>query len=334
MAQDLRREDRNVVATVGLACNVEVLMVVLGELLEEQLQKCVNVLSSIDGVGNRIRGVRVADIDWLVQENDRGVVVPRVWVVHRLQALADGRRAQLKEQTSQGRAARATVQPQNNRVVFGVVTRLKQPEEKVLVFILHIQITGVLLDRVHAQILGSGLGTDLVVGETGVGHMDVELGLSWSSLFRSCLELQLAHSFRELGEHFCPQLRGSRRKRFRRVVYVLGNLGKDVALLFVQGRNHLGITRRDIVNVGGHHVLEILQVGQAKLGHRKSIGAGGTSYSCGFGELHTFCGEREGWGQTEAIYRGAPIYRRQASRSYRVTFGHVEKVRVRAVLGK
>ena len=81
MAQDLRRENGNVVAGVGLAGDMKVLLSVLGELLEEEGEQGVDVLACSDGVGDAVAGVREADVDGLVEEDDVRVGVPAVFVV-------------------------------------------------------------------------------------------------------------------------------------------------------------------------------------------------------------------------------------------------------------
>lgn len=76
MRKDLGGEDGNVVTSVGLARDVERLASVLGELLEEEGQQSVDVLAGSDSVGDRAATVRIADVDGLVKEDDRGVGVP------------------------------------------------------------------------------------------------------------------------------------------------------------------------------------------------------------------------------------------------------------------
>lgn len=51
---------------VGFACDVEILVGVLGELLEEEGEESVDVLSSGDGVGDGGTAVGEADVDGLV----------------------------------------------------------------------------------------------------------------------------------------------------------------------------------------------------------------------------------------------------------------------------
>lgn len=127
VGQNLRSHDRDIVTSVGLASNVEVLLGVLGELLEEQGKESVDILASSNGVTDGGTAVGVADVDGLVEEDNRGIVVPRVVVVDGLDVLADGARTKFQKQSSEGGAARATVQPQDNGVVLGVVARLEEP---------------------------------------------------------------------------------------------------------------------------------------------------------------------------------------------------------------
>jgi hypothetical protein len=74
--QDLRGENGDVVASVTLAGDVEVLLGVLGELLEEESEESVDVLAGSDGVADSVAGVRVADVDGLIKEDNAGVSVP------------------------------------------------------------------------------------------------------------------------------------------------------------------------------------------------------------------------------------------------------------------
>lgn len=76
VGENLRSEDGNVVAGVGFTSNVEVLLGILGELLEEEGEQGVNVLAGGDRVADGTATVRVADVDGLVKEDDRGVGVP------------------------------------------------------------------------------------------------------------------------------------------------------------------------------------------------------------------------------------------------------------------
>jgi len=127
VGENLRSHDRDVVASVGLASNVEVLLAVLRELLEEQCQESVYILASSNSVADRGATVGVANVDGLVKEDNRGIVVPGEVIVDRLDVLADGAGTKLEEQSSEGRAARTTIQPQDDGVILGVITRLEEP---------------------------------------------------------------------------------------------------------------------------------------------------------------------------------------------------------------
>ncbi len=76
-------------AGIRLASDVEVLLGVLGELVEEEGQEGVDVLAGGNRVADGRAGVRVADIDGLVKENDAGIVVPGELVVDDLELLVD-----------------------------------------------------------------------------------------------------------------------------------------------------------------------------------------------------------------------------------------------------
>ena len=127
MGQDFGGKDRDVVAGIRLASNVEILLGVLGELVEEEGKESVYILAGSDGVADGVARVRVADVDGLVKEDNASVVVPGELVVDDLELLVNGRRTQLEEEPSKRRAAGATVQPQNDRVVLRIVARLEEP---------------------------------------------------------------------------------------------------------------------------------------------------------------------------------------------------------------
>lgn len=129
MREDFRGENGNVVSCITLPSNMEVLLGVLREFLEEQRQQRIDVLAGSGGVADGVATVRVANIDGLVKEYDRGVAVPSGWVVLELDVVTDGRRAELEEETRQGGAARATVEPEDNGVVLGIISRLEEPCE-------------------------------------------------------------------------------------------------------------------------------------------------------------------------------------------------------------
>ena len=113
--------------SVGLASNVKVLSSVLGKLLKEECQESINILSSSDRVADGTAAVRVAHIDGLVEEDHRGIAVPRVRVMHNLECRVDGCRAELHEETSQRGATRTTIEPQHHRIGLGIVAGLEEP---------------------------------------------------------------------------------------------------------------------------------------------------------------------------------------------------------------
>jgi hypothetical protein len=127
VGEDLRSHDGDVVTSVGLASNMEVLLGVLRELLEEQCEESVDVLGSSNGVADRGATIGVANVDGLVKEDNRSIVVPGEVIVDGLDILADGAGAKFEEQSSEGRASRTTIQPQDDGVILGVVTRFKEP---------------------------------------------------------------------------------------------------------------------------------------------------------------------------------------------------------------
>ena len=127
VSENLGSHDGDVVTSVGLASNVEVLLSVLGELLEEQGQESVDILASSNGVADGGATVRVADVDGLVEEDNRGIVVPREVIVDRLDVLANGAGSKFQEQSGEGRATGTAVQPEDDGIICRVVARLKEP---------------------------------------------------------------------------------------------------------------------------------------------------------------------------------------------------------------
>jgi hypothetical protein len=113
--------------TYRFTSNVEVLISVLWERLEEQSQESVDILSSSGGRRGGARGVGVSDVDWLIQENDRGVGVPSILVVDWRLILANEGRAEFHEQSSERGATRASVQPQDDGVVLWIISRFEEP---------------------------------------------------------------------------------------------------------------------------------------------------------------------------------------------------------------
>jgi len=104
------------VACIRFPGNVEVLLRVLWELLEEESEECIDVLASRNGIAHGAAAVGVADIDGLIEEDHRSIRIPRVRVIVKLQLGINGRRAKFKEETSEGRAARSAVKPENYRL--------------------------------------------------------------------------------------------------------------------------------------------------------------------------------------------------------------------------
>lgn len=119
--KDLRGEDGDIVTGIGLACDVEILVSVLGKLCEKEGEESVDVLSSGNGVGDGGTAVGKADIDGLVQENDAGVGVPAVGVGYNFEITVDGRRAEFEEKASKGGAAWAAIKPKDHWVVLRIV---------------------------------------------------------------------------------------------------------------------------------------------------------------------------------------------------------------------
>jgi hypothetical protein len=76
VGEDLVGKDGDVVASVRLSSNVEILLGVLGELVEEEGEKGVDVLAGSDSVAHGTTAVGVANIDGLVKEDDGSIVVP------------------------------------------------------------------------------------------------------------------------------------------------------------------------------------------------------------------------------------------------------------------
>jgi hypothetical protein len=88
--EDLGGEDWDVVARVRLARDVERLLRVLWELLEEEREEGIDILSSGDGVADAGAGVGVADIDGLIEEDDGSVGVPAVGIEFDFAILSNG----------------------------------------------------------------------------------------------------------------------------------------------------------------------------------------------------------------------------------------------------
>lgn len=127
VGQDLRSEGRDIVASVRLASDVEILLGILGELLEKEGQQGVDVLARGHSVAHGGATVGVAHIHGLVQEDHRSIGVPGEVIVDGLDLAVDRAGPKLHEEASKGGASGTTVQPEDNGVVFGVVARLEEP---------------------------------------------------------------------------------------------------------------------------------------------------------------------------------------------------------------
>lgn len=114
-------------ASITFTSDMEILFGVLREFLEEQRQQRVNVLTGSGGVADGAATVRIANVDGLVKEDDRGIAVPGMRVILDFDVVIDGRWAEFEEQTRQGGAARAAVEPEDDGVVLGIVSRLEEP---------------------------------------------------------------------------------------------------------------------------------------------------------------------------------------------------------------
>ena len=116
--------------TVALRGDVERCVCVVREAAEEELKEGVHVFT---GDGARVNGralvsIGETDVNWLVEEDDIGVLVPGVLVVGHILALVGNRaRPKLEEQAGGRRATRATVEPEEEWRVVRVVTRLEEP---------------------------------------------------------------------------------------------------------------------------------------------------------------------------------------------------------------
>ena len=73
MSQDFRREDWNVMPSIGFAGDMKVLMSVLWKLFEEQGEESVNVFAGGNGIADRAAAIRKAGVDRLIQEDDGGI---------------------------------------------------------------------------------------------------------------------------------------------------------------------------------------------------------------------------------------------------------------------
>jgi hypothetical protein len=80
---------------------MEVLAGVLGELVEEETEKGIDIVAGILGVVHTAITVRVTDADRLLEEDDGGIGVPSVGVVNGLDRIGDVRGSELEEETDE-----------------------------------------------------------------------------------------------------------------------------------------------------------------------------------------------------------------------------------------
>lgn len=118
--------------------------------------------------------------DRLIQEQHICNIVPRVGITRDVVALVHHpAAAELKQETGGGGTAGAAVEPENERVLEGLVARLLKPEEKVL-GLRDVEIARELTDRGVAD---RGLNhPETVVGEGRVFYREVCFISSYSSL--------------------------------------------------------------------------------------------------------------------------------------------------------
>lgn len=106
---------------------MEVLLGVLRELFEKQSKKSIDIFACSNSVADRAAAIREASVDGLIQEDDRCIRIPRIWVMNNVTILVDGRRTKFKEKACEGRTSGAAVEPENDGIVLWVVSRLKEP---------------------------------------------------------------------------------------------------------------------------------------------------------------------------------------------------------------
>ena len=80
---------------------MEVLVSVLGKLLEEKCEQSVDILASSDSVANRAAAVGVTCVYGLVEEDDGSIRGPRIRVVDNIQLVINRCRTKFQEKTCQ-----------------------------------------------------------------------------------------------------------------------------------------------------------------------------------------------------------------------------------------
>ena len=89
MTEYLRGKDWSIVTAIRFSSEMEILLCILWELLEEKRQQSIDILASGNSVADASAAVRVTNVDGLIQEDDRGIGVPGVWVGNDFQLLVD-----------------------------------------------------------------------------------------------------------------------------------------------------------------------------------------------------------------------------------------------------
>lgn len=108
--------------SIGFTCDVEILVGVFGEGLEEQGKEGIDVFAGGDGVGDGRAAVGKAGIDGLIEEDDASVGVPAVGVLDDVEIFINERGTKFEEEPGEGGAAWSAVDPEDHRIVLGVVT--------------------------------------------------------------------------------------------------------------------------------------------------------------------------------------------------------------------
>jgi len=152
--ENLSGQLRAVLSTIGLSSDVEVVGLVLREELEPVEKELVVLVGSLVVVGDVLKfviRVREAHTNRSLQVDDVGDSVPRVLIQRQSGAVGIGAEgAMLREETHQGGGTRATIHPQEHRIVSGVALTLHKPVEKVgVVLLVDVDIT-----RVHREVEG------------------------------------------------------------------------------------------------------------------------------------------------------------------------------------
>lgn len=169
-----RRKDWEVSTAVGLPGHVELAALKLLEGIEENGDEGSNVLACFLGSTDHLAvlGLTETDVDWLINKEDVGTLVPRVivdlCVIDILGVVVDCAGTELHEQADGGGAARATVDPHDHRVFLWLVSGLEEVEEQLLAAS-SVNVTRVRVDTGVTPALGA-LDADLVVRVEGTSE--------------------------------------------------------------------------------------------------------------------------------------------------------------------